>query len=109
MFVEYVFQVSAFLRPWHHFIDIHVIIDVSLFSSLIFGFMANSQGTLLPYIFSSMFISNHEMNKFVVMIIVNFSLYTCCNIEFIILSHSRHNEGFNNWQNVCSSAYLLRV
>jgi len=24
MFVEYVFQVSAFLRPGHHFIDIRV-------------------------------------------------------------------------------------
>ena len=73
--------------------------------------MANSEGTLLPYIFSSMFIYNHEMNKFVVMIIVDFSFYTCCcNIEFIMgLSHSRNKERFNNWQNVCSSAYLLQI
>jgi len=50
------------------------------------------------------------MNKFVVMIIVDYSLYTCCNIEFIMgLSHSRHKERFNNWQNVCSSAYFLQI
>jgi len=51
------------------------------------------------------------MNKFVVMIIVDFSFYTCCcNIEFIMgLSHSRNKERFNNWQNVCSSAYLLQI
>ena len=35
MFVEYVFQVSAFPRPGHYFIDVHVIIDVSWFSGLI--------------------------------------------------------------------------
>jgi len=58
-----------------------------------------------------MFIHNHEMNKFVFMIIVDFSLYTfCCSIEFMMgLSHSRHKEWFNNWQNVCSSAYLLQI
>jgi len=26
VFVDYVFQVSAYLRPGHHFIDIHVIL-----------------------------------------------------------------------------------
>jgi hypothetical protein len=48
--VEYMSEVSAFLRTDHYFIDIHVILMSLDLIEQFFGFMANSHGTLLLYI-----------------------------------------------------------